>query len=499
MSVANASGLVVRPTPPGKTEGSERCSLPTVTRAVIYGRISEDPLGLERGVGRQVADAEALAASRGWEVVARFVDNDVSALRGAHRPGYRALLDAVTAGGVDVIVVYMTSRLWRNRRERAEAIEQLCRARVSVAAVKGPELDLTTAAGRMLAGILGEMDTHESEVKGERVARAALQRAQEGRANGAALYGWRREYDVDGRGRVVGFRDVADPAEAAVVREIVARLLAGEPLKAVADDMNDRGLPSPNGKTWLSSGVRKVALRPANIALRVHGGQVVGQASWPAIVDADVHERVCALLTSPHRRTSRDGRRRHLLSYGVGVCGVCGAELRVQTRGGHELYVCDTGAGCVGRRRERVDDYVRDVVVGRLSRPDAAGLLVADDGPAVADRAEAETLRARLDTAADSFAAGAIDGDQLRRITASLRPQLDAVERRLRAATQPELGSLYDVIGEDAGARWDALAVGRRHVLLEALGVRVAVLPTRQGPGFDPASVRVEWPSLNAA
>ena len=39
---------------------------------------------------------------------------------------------------------------------------------MSVAAVKGVSFDLTTAQGRGQAGILGEVDTMETEIKAER-------------------------------------------------------------------------------------------------------------------------------------------------------------------------------------------------------------------------------------------------------------------------------------------------------------------------------------------
>jgi DNA invertase Pin-like site-specific DNA recombinase len=462
--------------------------------AVLYARISEDPLGLEKGVVRQLDDCRALAAQRDWRVVAEYQDNDVSALRGRPRPRYGAMMRAVENGQASRIVVYMTSRLWRNRRERAEAIERLARARLSIVAVKGPDLDLASAAGRMLAGVLGEMDTHESEVKGERVARAALERAQEGRANGAVLYGWRREHEFDDRGHVRGFRDVVDPQEAAVVREVVDRLLAGESLKEIVVDLNERGVASPNGHAWRSSGVRKVALRPANVGLRVHGGQIVSRAAWPAIVDEDKHARVVALLNDPSRRTVRSGRRRHLLSYGIGECGVCGGELRVATVGGNRLYVCDTNAGCVGRRQERVDAVVDAVMIERLSRPDARDLFVGDDDSAGDARSQRDTLQARLDTAADDYASGEITAAQLRRITATIRPQLDELDQQIAAALRGlDPDAFVSLIGEPAREGWRALTITQRRAVLEALRLQVKILPTRRGPGFDPSSVRFEW------
>ncbi|MET8081975.1 recombinase family protein [Streptomyces sp. NPDC005303] len=62
----------------------------------------------------------------------------------------------------------MLGRLWHSRREQAEGIEFLRKHEVSVLCVKDPELDLTTAAGRLLAGLLGEVDTFEVEQMSER-------------------------------------------------------------------------------------------------------------------------------------------------------------------------------------------------------------------------------------------------------------------------------------------------------------------------------------------
>lgn len=481
-------------------------------RAAIYARISEDTAGEARGVARQLEDARALAASRGWHVVGEFTDNDVSAFTGARRPGYEALMAAVAAGEVDRIVVYMTSRLWRSRKERAGAIETLADARVGVAAVSGPDLDLATASGRMLAGILGEFDTAESAIKSERVARAAEQRAAEGRPSGDLGYGWRRVVEVDERGRPKPASYVLDEHEAAVVREVVARITAGETLDRVCRDLNARGVPSPgsghsrryrspenpDGNLWVPSGLRKTAMRPSNASLRVHRGEVVGRASWPAIITEDAHRRVVSVLTDPRRRSNGGNAvRRHLLSFGIGRCGVCGSRLRVSPKGGHPLYVCDSPRGCVGRRQARVDEFVSAVVVARLQRPDAVDLLtprpVAGVDPQAVERLA--ELRKRLDDAADLYGEGRIDAEQLDRISKRLRPQIEAAERETRPPLAAPLPKAAGRLAghRDARAVWDRLDVVTRRAVLEALGVTVTIHKTRQGPGFDPDSVTIEW------
>ena len=471
-----------------------------MTTAAVYARISDDDLGLGKGVARQLEDARQLAQQREWDVVGEYVDNDVSAYNGDARKQYQQLMRDAEAGRFDRIVVYMTSRLWRNRAERAAAITRLGQLRIGVAAVRGPELELTTAAGRMIAGVLGEFDTMESEVKGERVARAALQRAQEGRANGAVLYGWRREYETDSSGRIVGFHDVENSEEAAIVREIVDRLLARETLGGVTRDLNTRGIPTPGGrKRWHHSMVTGLVMRAANLGLRVHKGTVIGPAAWPAIVDRDKYDRIIALLKAPERRQTRDASRKYLLSYGVGECGVCGSALRVKrvrrSYGRYVVYDCEAG-GHVARSLEQVDELVSAVVVERLLQPDAAGIFDGDDKASRAARERAEAIRARLDTAADEYAAGRIDAQQLSRITARLRPELEAAEEEARRTRRVPLPALADGLlqREHAEATWAPLPVTAKRAVLETLGLRILIQPRRKsGPGFDPREIEFVW------
>ena len=361
--------------------------------------------------------------------------------------------------------------------------------------------------------MLGEFDTHESEVKSERISRASQQRAEEGRPNGGVSYGWERVYSVDDRGRVSGSGDKEKLSESVVVREIVDRLLSGDSLHAITRALNERGLPSPQGKPWGISSVRKIALRESNVARRVHQGKVIGAGSWPALVDQGSHDRVRALLEAPDRGHTKGGQRRHLLSFGIGECGVCHGKLRAQSgkrhrkvaravtpdnpegrvTSVHQMYVC-IDFGCVGRNQGRVDELLGLVIAARLERPDAAGVLVRDNTRLVALQAEAEAVRSRLDTAADDYADGGITSDQLRRITARLCPQLEQLEKAARIAAGPALEALQGLAGEpDVLERWRALSVTRQRAVLAVLGLTVSILPAGRGPAFNPECVAFVW------
>jgi site-specific DNA recombinase len=491
----------------------------------LYARISEDDIGTEKGVNRQLRNGRQKSAGTGGRIVGEFYDNDISALNMAPRPQFEMLMAAVTAPNPERrqrrIICQHTSRVWRNRTERAHGIDTLGKAKIVVVPIDGPQLDLTTAAGRMVAGMLGEVDTGESETKGERIMDSARERAQEGRANGAVLYGWARVYQYDARGKVVGFEDVVNEAEAAVVREIVTRLLRGESVVGVTRNLNERGIPAPsagdrrqkralgqdeNGTRWGRTSVTKIAIRPANIGMRIyHRGrddEELMPAAWPRLIELADHDRVVALLSDPARTVERPGSRQHLLTWGIGKCGVCDGHLRMAKRGNqrygrkHVLYLCAEHS-CVGRDLERVDELVTEVMVKLLSQPDAAQLLAGSSPVAAQAMERASDLRRRLKAVAMQYADGLIEEDQLRIITGQLKPQLEEAKAVAAAnRTSPFASAAESMMGEQAREHWAAGSVTQRRAAIKAFGVTVIIdKALKRGPGFDPRTVRVTPPT----
>lgn len=284
-------------------------------KIAVYARISEDVLGLEKGVERQLREARDLVEQRGWTITAEYADNDISALHGAYRPKYQVLLEDAQQGKFTRIVAYQLSRLWRNRRERAEAIELLSKRRVSITLIKGNDIDLTTPMGRSFAAQTLEADTLESELKSERVASAALERAQAGQASGHVLYGWRRINEYGRSGKRISFHDELDPEQAAVVKEIVERLLARESVTKLAADLNKRKIAPPRmaagrepkrGRpdTWSSSSVRSVAMRWANCGKRVHHRGREDGAAPASSLAADRHRGTADRAANAAQRPS---------------------------------------------------------------------------------------------------------------------------------------------------------------------------------------------------
>ena len=69
----------------------------------------------------------------------------------------------------------------------------------------------------------------------------------------------------------------------------------------------------------------------------------------------------------------------------------------------------------------------------------------------------------------------------------------------MRRAAGPSLDVFDGLTGAKARTRWEALPVARRRAFMAAMGMRVRIMPTRRGPGFDEASVVIEGELLASA
>jgi site-specific DNA recombinase len=463
-----------------------------VTDALIYLRISQDRTGEAAGVARQREDAERRCRERGWTVVAVESDNDTSAAGKKKRPGFEAMLGHIESGRSQVVVAWSLDRLQRNRRDEVRLYE-LCKATgVTISLVNGADLDFSTAGGRLVADQLSSVARYEIELKADRQRRAQEQAAKEGRRVGG-----RRPFGYGSDGMTV----VDD--EAAAIASGYRAILGGEALAEVARQWNGRGLttgqcgrvgerkgkPSP----FTRSSVRDVLLNPRNAGLRAHNGEIVGKAAWPSIIDEGTFVAVRDLLSDPSRRTAP--RNARALLTGVALCGICGATVH---SGGAavtqhvRVYRCRT-MGHFSRSALPVEDYVAGLVVERLSRTDAAALLLDHSRPDVGKlREDAQSLRARLDAVALDFADGVITSSQLRVITQRLRERLAAVEAAMADTARVDvLGPL--VMAENARSSWDEMPTSRQRAVIDLLMTITLHPPGRGTRTFRPETVDIEW------
>jgi site-specific DNA recombinase len=450
-------------------------------RAVVYTRQSFDRTGEGAAVARQLEDCLQLAELRGWTIVEQHSDNDISAAGKKKRPGFEAVLSAIAEDRATVVIAWALDRLSRNRADELRLVE-LCEAKAAtIALVRGTDLDMSTPAGILVADVMGATARHEIKQKSDRQKRAQQQAAEQGRpAGGRRAFGYGRD----------GVTVVE--AEAQHVREAFADVMHGASLKSIARRWNDAGAFTTAGNLWTHGTVRGVLKNPRYAGLRTYRGEVVGPAVWPALIDADTFEAVRAILSVPERRTTLTTARKYLLP-GLVLCWRCRSDCMTgHTRHGKRVYVCRANK-CISRKADPVDQYVEAVVVERLSRPDAADLLSADDRDNVRElQGRAAGIRERLDDLATGLEEGVLTLPAVRKSSERLRTELAAVEAEMAAAVHTDaLGPL--VAAQDVAEVWSRLDVQQRRQVVDALMTVTLLKPENGRRDFDPETVKIEW------
>jgi DNA invertase Pin-like site-specific DNA recombinase len=476
-------------------------------RAAVYGRNSHVRRGgaPSLSVDSQLDECDHRIASQpSWTLIdvpgnggrGRFRDDGISAsqyARNKQRPDWQRLMELISAGEVDILVTWEISRATRDRPVWA-ALMAACQEHNVLLDVGGTTYDPRDPDEGFMLDLQAALAVRESGVTNKRVNRLVRARAQSGRPHGLRNYGYRSVYD-ESTGKLL--RREIDPDTAEVVREIARRTLAGESRYAIAKNLNERGIPSPGGAEWQGGNMGQMIIRPAYAGLRVFQGEVIGDASWPAIIDRKDHFRLVSMLQDPERHKFRqDTRVKHLL-VGIAECGKCkkgrARVSRTMKNPPNLKYNCGRNF-CFTRSMERVDELIETLMKAWLSRDDVHRELAKLDsgGEASSAAAEAAELRARLERFYSRAANGQLSDAGLARLESELLPQIDKAEQRAKPSVLPAV--VYKVAGPNPATPWDDLDILEKRAVIKAL-CRVIIQPSpkRGRYSFDPRYVEVQW------
>ena len=461
-----------------------------VRAAAIYARISSDQEGTGLGVARQVKECRALAERLGWPVLAEYVDNDISAYSGKRRPEYRRMLADVKAGRVDAVLIYHLDRLTRRPVELEEFVETLSRSGARLKFVSG-DADITTGDGLLVLRMLAAVAANESDSKKRRLELKHKELAEKGAPLMGGCY---RPYGyAEDRVTIV-------PEEAAVIRALVARFLAGESWRSLTAWTQEQGIPTSTGGEFTTMSLRTMLLSARIAGLRTHGGQVVAKGQWEAIIDPADRDRMLALVEA-RKRTGRRTPRRYLLS-GLVRCSRCGNRLYAAARKEGRRYVCHTGpdhGGCgkIMIQAEPVEELVTAGVLMRLASPALADALAGrarDDEEAAKLAAQVQADQAKRAELAAMYANNEIDRSEWRAARDVIDTRLRHSQHRLAELTHTDALAGLDLAAANLAEQFAGLELERQHAIIATVLDHVVILPGRRGAhSVDPARVEPIW------
>jgi site-specific DNA recombinase len=280
-------------------------------RCAIYTRKSTEE-GLEQEFNSLDAQFDACAAymasqrHEGWTQVRDRYDDGGFTGGNLDRPALQRLLADVSAGKVDVIVLYKIDRLTRSLTDFSKIVDVLDKAGASFVSVT-QAFNTTTSMGRLMLNVLLSFAQFEREVTGERIRDKIAASKKKGMWMGGPVP---LGFEVQDRKLVV------NDEEAATVRHIFERYAALGAGLALLEELRADGIRTKR-RAFKDGSIRggipftRGALFHL-LANRIYLGEMVHKGkAWPgeheAIIDPQLWEKVSQIIAAG--RIDRKSRR----------------------------------------------------------------------------------------------------------------------------------------------------------------------------------------------
>ncbi len=496
-------------------------------RAAVYRRMSHG-FDDEDWKERQLEDGLAIAERMGGTVAPEDVYTDsVTASRfgNKERPDYLRLLEAIEAPeGPRIVVCWMEDRAHRQILELAEFID-ICRRHNVRFATPNAEYDLDDPDQLTMWYIKVRFAEAEVEKTSKRIRRERVQAAQKGlpQPNGTRHFGFPNWVKApDGQvvpGNAVPMRQVQKERE--LIKEAVARILAGDTVRSIVNDWNERGVKTTKGNQWARPPFRIMITSPSIAGLREHrpvlndgrrtkrGDGATYPAQWEPIIPREDWEAVVRILSDPARKPKR-GRGVSYLLTGMIYCGVCGGRMyarpdynrRISVENpDHRFYSCISNVvPRMARMVHLVDREVENRLFHRLKESqqfsDAAASADEED-PTRPLYNELARLQGLLDRLEDKVADELIKPSTAQRKRAEYEQEMDKLRDRLAALTGERIRAR---IPDNLKEVWPDLSLDRRRAILATEVDSVVVMPlkARGSTRFDPNAIIVLWRNRKA-
>lgn len=439
----------------------------TELAVAYYARVSTDKDEQINSLGNQKRYFEDyIAANPHWRFAGGYVDEGISGTSVEGREQFLKMIEDAKRGRFDLIVTKEISRFARNTLDSLRYTRELLRCGVGVY-FQNDNINTFDKDAELRLTIMSSIAQDEVRKLSERT-RFGFKRAQEN----SVLLG---QNNLFGYNKVDGRLEIVEP-EAAVVREVFERYAAGDlGLRAIANDLDSRGVRGRQGKPLTYSTLYGMIRNPkykgcyagrryASRDYRDKRSYRLSADKWlvhkddrvPAIVPEALWEQANRLLASrgktmkAHAQASQN---RYAYS-GKLICARHGTTFhrhvyKSKSRGESECWNCrlyrekgKTG-GCnsptvysheLDRILERVFEQITDersAAVQEYIDNLRAFAAQQDNAPALAQvEQEIETVTKRKDKLLDLALAGALSNDEFKQRNETCNEQLAALEQQ---------------------------------------------------------------------
>lgn len=213
-----------------------------MTTVALYARYSSDHQR-DASIEDQLRICRERAEREGWRIVESYCDRSVS---GASliRPGIQALMTDAQSNQFDIVLSESLDRISRDQEDIAGLYKRFTFAGVRIVTLSEGDIN------ELHIGLKGTMGALYLKDLADKTRRGLRGRIENGKSGGGNSYGYRIIRNVASDGTpICGEREI-NTAEAKIVRRIFSDYAAGKSPRAIAHELNAKGIAGPRGAGW---------------------------------------------------------------------------------------------------------------------------------------------------------------------------------------------------------------------------------------------------------
>lgn len=428
---------------PPKTE------LPKI--AAAYIRVSTDDQ-LEYSPDAQLAEIRKYAASHGYVLPNEFIymDEGISGKQTAKRDAFNLMIGTAKKKPrpFDAILLWKFSRFARNR-EDSIVYKSMLRKDLGIDVISISEPLADDKMSIIMEAMIEAMDEYYSINLAEEVKRGMTEKARRGGLQSTPSFGYRVENNVL----------VPVPEEAALVRSIFDRFIAGEGLFPIAKWLNDMGVKTHRGSKFENRTVEyilrnpvyigKLRWNPSGRTRRDFGNEniILANASHEPLISMETWEAAQRRMAAVKAQWKYHGRpiteHKRWLS-GLVRCADCGSTLIFAAP---HYWKCNGYVRGSCRSTQHIsDEKLTDMLFTLMERDAQAGIpitySVARPRPEALDEAallqeQRKQLNAKLERLREAYLSGVEDLSSYAAAKSALESRAAALDERIKGLQSP--------------------------------------------------------------
>jgi site-specific DNA recombinase len=409
-------------------------------RVGIWIRVSTEDQAQGESPAHHEFRAQRYAKENSWTVVEVYDLAGVSGKSVWEHPECQRMLRDVKRGHIQGLIFSKLARLARNTKELLDFAQYFEKHKATLVSIE-ERIDTGTPAGILFYTMLGAIGQWEREEITSRLRSSIGVRAKLGKPlNGLAPYGYKWQEK----------RLVLVPAEAAVRREAFELFLAHRRKGVVARLLHEKGYRTRSGKKFADVHVDRMLRCSSAMGLyRTNVYRITNAGGWkkeakpesewgtaecPAIVSAEMFDRVAAILEEHTKPKRIPGKKPVHIFAGLLKCG-CGGKMYVYTRSPN--YTCMKCKNKIGAEvlekvfTGSIADNLADTaqITAHLDR--SKSKIAERNERAGAIRTQCESVRAEMKKLYDLYIAGGIGVEQFKELNTPLHDRLGQLSAEL--------------------------------------------------------------------